>query len=120
MKILIMRPEQPHETREVSFGCSPDYHTLDTLLRPILDGADLEHVTVLADTSFAGGGPLVRADMFVDEMSAVKPLPRNEAATLIYRRASMMGKTGQRPPRDPEHLPAIYGTAVLFSEIVWR
>ena len=117
MRILIMRPDAPHETREVAFKGAPDYRQLDALLRPILDGADLEHVTVLA--SFTGEPPYERADMFVDEMSALKQLLRNEAATLIYRRASMMGRTGRPAPADPEDIPAIYGPAVLFERRVW-
>jgi len=52
-KLLIMRPDQPHETREVDPPRDPGYHKLREVLTPLLDGAELEHVAVLAD--FAGG-----------------------------------------------------------------
>lgn len=115
MKILIMRPELPHETREVLDFAPFDHHR--KLIREILDGADLEHVSVLA--SFTGLPPFEVSDMFVDEIGAIKKLPRNEAATLIYRRATMMGMTPVPMPDDPEELPAIYGVAVLFEKRVW-
>lgn len=59
-------------------------------------------------------------DMFVSEYSAMDykdrgPLPRNEAATTIYRCYSME----HNPKQDPEDLPAIYGTAILFHKKVW-
>lgn len=116
-KLLIMRPEQPHESAEHDLPREPGYHKLKEILTPLLDGAPLEHVSVLAD--FNGGLDFKPADMFVvDEMGHVRaggPLPRNEAATLIYRRASLL----QRPGTDPESLPHIVGPAVLFSRRVW-
>lgn len=75
---------------------------------PLLDGGDLEHVSVL----FGGR----RADMFVDDRGIEKDLPRNEAATAIYR-ANWLSR---HPGADPESIPAIYGLAVLFDRIVWR
>lgn len=116
-RICIMRPDQPHESREIDLPREPGYDALDKLLRPLLDNNHLERVAVLSD--FDGGNNFQPTDMFVDEMGANKGLPRNEAATLIYRRATMLGRTGVRPPADPDDLPAIYGPAILFDRRVW-
>lgn len=116
-RLLIMRPDQPHESREIDLPREPGYDALDKLLRPLLDDNHLERVAVLSD--FAGGTDYQPADMFVDEMGSVKALPRNEAATLIYRRATMLGRTGVKKPKDHEDLPAIYGPAILFDRRVW-
>lgn len=115
--ICIMRPDQPHESRELDLPGKPGYAGLKDLLKPLLDGADLERVAVLAD--FSGGTDYQPTDMFVDEMGTLKRLPRNEAATAIYRRATMMGRSGAPKPKDPEDLPAIYGPAILFDRRVW-
>lgn len=105
--MTIMRPGVAPEVQDVDLPDNPGYHRLDALLRPLLDGHDLEHVTVLHDGQ--------RADMFVDELSAVKGLPRNEAATAIYRNNWLT----QHPKEDPESLPPIFGAAILFSKRVW-
>lgn len=105
--MTIMRPGAEPEERAIELAAEPGYRTLDAILRPLLDGHDLEHVTVLHSGQ--------RADMFVDEMSAVKGLPRNEAATAIYRNNWLT----QHPGEDPERLPAIYGPAILFNRRVW-
>lgn len=105
--MTIMRPGKPGETQLVDLAPEPGYRALSAILRPLLDGAELEHVTVLHD-----GEP---ADMFVDECGSIKRLPRNEAATAIYRNNWLT----QHPKAAPESLPAIYGPAVLFSRRVW-
>jgi hypothetical protein len=105
--ITIMRPGLPDQSRPVELADQPGYPSLVAIIRPLLDGCDLEHVTVLH------GGK--RTDMFVDEMSSVKGLPRNEPATAIYRNNWLT----QHPEEAPEGLPAIYGPAVLFSRRVW-
>lgn len=88
--------------------CESDHASLDRLLRPLLDGADFEHVLV----NWNGA----RADMFVGEDSSLRDLPVNDKATRIYRAASM-----ERYPRlRPDCLPAVHGVAVLFEEIIWR
>ena len=102
-----LRPAAEPEIRETELAPEPGYIRLKAVVTPLLDGADLERVSVLHDGE--------RADMFVDEMSAVKGLPRNEAATAIYRNNWLT----QHPGEDPESLPAIYGPAVLFSRRVW-
>ena len=111
MKILIYRPgsAQPEE-RDVQLAANPSYQQLRDLITPLLDGGDLEHVSVL----FEGR----RADMFVDELGHVKnpPLRMNKAATAIYRASKMK----QQPHIDPEELNWIAGPAIVFSEIVWK
>jgi hypothetical protein len=121
-RMLIMRPDESHETRELDLPTVTyedgltgiGYDTLKALLVPIV-GDPIEHVTVLAD--FAGGLDFRRADMFVNELGHVvdPPLPRNEAATDIYRRNALM----YHGYDDPEELPWIAGPAVLFEKIVW-
>jgi hypothetical protein len=72
------------------------------------DGAEYpEHVSVLFK-----GAP---ADMFVDETGVLKGLPRNEAATAIYRANWLK----QHPEQDPEALPHIAGTAVVTGRRIW-
>jgi len=73
----------------------------------------IEHVNV-----WAPDGP---RDMFVSELGHVRlstrePLPRNEAATTLYRAASL----ARQPKQDPERLPWIAGSAVVFDQKVWR
>lgn len=105
---LIMRPGRETETQTADLPLEPGYDRLKQLIRPLLDGHDLEHVTVLYGDR--------RADMFVDEMGGCKGLPVNDAATAIYRAAAMR----REPDTDPDSLPAIFGTAILFERIVWR
>ncbi len=104
----IFRADQEPEQAEADLPAQPGYAALAALIEPILDGAPLEHVAVLYEGE--------RRDMFVDELGAVAlttrgPLPRNEAATTIYRNRWL----SQHPGADPESIPAIYGTAVLFT-----
>lgn len=104
---LILTPEGQRETRQADLPDQPHYTELAEIIRPLLDHAFFEHVSVLHE-----GKP---HDMFVDETGALKGLRRNEAATTIYRNNWMT----QHPECDPESLPAIYGTAVLFLSRVW-
>ena len=112
-KLLVMRPDQPHETMTVELPKEPSYVTLRDLLKPILNCDWPEHVSVLAD--FAGGTNYQRADMFVDELGHQKRLMRNEAATTIYRRNAMI----LHQVTDAESLSFIVGPAVLFDRVVW-
>jgi hypothetical protein len=105
--ILIMRPGTDSEVIIVDLPEQPGYHELRNLLTPLLDGGDLEHVSVLHGTQ--------RADMFVDDEGVRKQLPRNDTATRIYRNNWLT----EHPGTDPESLPAIHGPAILFSRIVW-
>jgi hypothetical protein len=119
-RILIMRPDQPHETRDVELPGDGDrwsektYQALKQIVEPII-GRPLEHVTVLAD--FSGGFDFKRADMFVNENGHLEnpPMQRNEAATKIYRRNALLNQGYT----NPEELPWIAGPAVLFEHIVW-
>jgi hypothetical protein len=94
---------------EILMEKKPRYDDLRSLVEPHLGGARLMHVRVLC--------PVLGAwtDMFVDEMGALRRLPRNDAATKIYRN----GFLSKRPDDDPETLPYIAGKAVVFLRQVW-
>ncbi len=92
----------------VDLDAEPSFQALDAFMRPFLDGAELEHVTVWHEGAYT--------DMFVDEIGLLKGLPRNDKATAIYR-ASWL--THQDPDADPETLAFIAGPAVLFHRKVW-
>ncbi len=91
----------------------PGYDKIKALVGPLIgDGEPFEHVSVLHNGE--------RADMFVAEMGALTtpkrgPLPTNDAATKVYRAATMR----HAPRTHPDSLPCIYGPAVLFDEQVW-
>lgn len=143
-KALVMHPGLPSRTVEVDLPENPSSAQLHAAVDPHLDGGKLEHVYVLADFEVeACNRARIRADyqpldMFVDDSGAPmllewqdvactkaaltrkgKGLPRNEAATAIYRRATILGRTAIKYDGDPETLPAIYGPAVLFDRRVW-
>ena len=114
MRAIVMRPEQANETVVFDLAHKPTLEELNAVILPLLDGADfMEHVNVLAD--FTGGLKFDWADMFVDELGHPKGLPRNEAATMIYRRNALLN----HGVTDPESLPWIAGPAVLFRRKVW-
>jgi hypothetical protein len=94
---------------EILMDEKPLYADLRSLVEPHLRGARPMHVRVLC--------PLLGkwTDMFVDEMGALRRLPRNDAATKIYRN----GFLSKRPDDDPEKLPYIAGTAVVFLRPIW-
>jgi hypothetical protein len=94
---------------EILMDEKPCYDDLRTMVEPHLGGARLMHVRVLC--------PLLGTwtDMFVDELGALRRLPRNDAATRIYRN----GFLSMRPDDDPEQLPYIAGKAVVFMRPVW-
>jgi hypothetical protein len=113
MKITLLRVNGTSEVIDIA---SPpkDFAAIKVIMKPLLDigmKAGFEHVTVWHDGK--------RTDMFVDEDGHAKLLHRNDAATEIYRAATMAGKTGAAIPDDPETLPWIAGDAVLFDERVW-
>lgn len=112
-RVLIMRPDLPHESMEIEI---PDdsYEALRAFVEPIV-GGDMEHVNVFAD--FKGGNNYRYSDMFVNEIGKWKRLPRNEAATIIYRRNTLYHEPGKY---EPEDLDEIVGPAVLFEERVWK
>jgi len=94
---------------EVLMEERPRYDDLRSLVEPHLGGARLMHVRVLCP--FTGEW----TDMFVDEMGALRRLPRNDTATRIYRN----GFLSKRPDDDPEKLPYIAGAAVVFLRPIW-
>lgn len=99
----------PHTKIELSPDATegPSYKALSAVLDPLFFKRPWEHVSVL----FEGR----RTDMFVDESGVLDGLPRNEAATAIYR-ANWLS---QYPHADPESLPHIAGLAVVFEKRVW-
>lgn len=105
----ILYVDRKSESGEIKWPHEPSYILIKGLVEPIVGGL-LEHVSVLHNGR--------RTDMFVDEMGHVGdggPKPRNEAATTIYRAWSM----SQNPTQDPEGLPWIAGTAIIFDRIIW-
>lgn len=95
------------EERTADLAAKPDYRALQAITAPALNGGSLERVLVFHEGEYT--------DMFVDDRGLSKGLPRNEAATAIYRNNMLT----HRRVKDPETLPAIYGPAVLFSRRVW-
>jgi hypothetical protein len=104
--LIILRPDGSREDRSVDMAGDPGLAELRDVLEPILAGRP-EHVAVLHEGR--------RTDMFVDEAFAPKGLPRNEAATAIYRAWWLK----RCPSDDPETLPWIAGPVVIFDRIVW-
>lgn len=103
----VYRADGTSEELSCELPRAPIYEEIAGIVCPQLDGATLEHVAVLHEGE--------RRDMFVDDHGSIKGLPRNEAATEIYRANSM----ARDPKLDPETLPAIYGPAVLFGRRIW-
>jgi len=85
----------------------PTYNEIAKVVAPHFPNAKFEHVSVLWDHK-----PL---DMFVDESSQIKGLPKNIRATKIYRNNWMQ----THPAADPEALPDIAGLALLFFRRIW-
>jgi hypothetical protein len=115
MKATLFRVNSTSEVTEVA--TTKDYAAIKAIVAPLLgfrpnEYPTIEHVTVWHD------GKLT--DMFVDEVGHQKLLHRNDAATEIYRAATMAGKIREPVPDDPETLPWIAGDAVLFDERVWK
>jgi len=111
-RITVYRPGLPPEPRTFLFQEHPSVIDLRRLL--LVD--DLlwaknyyERVRV-----WHGGEYL---DLFVDETGALKDLPRNEAATTIYRANAI---AHMPDVKDPEELDAVFGVAILFHRRVWR
>jgi hypothetical protein len=113
-RLLIMKPDEPNERRTIELPERPGYPEIRDLVRLLIPGCEhIEHVSVLAD--FNGGLDFRRSDMFVDEDGHAKRLPRNENATIIYRRNALM----HQGVKDAETLSWIVGTAVLFQRTIW-
>lgn len=111
---LIIRPGSEKATlHSIEWPHEPGFHRIGALVCPLLGEREpLEHVTVLYSDK--------RCDMFVSEYGQMPltwrpPLPRNDRATAIYRRASMRAN----PEQIEDDLPTIAGVAVLFLKRVW-
>lgn len=96
------------ESREYDMAARPSFKEIAAIVEPLLDSGGMEHVLV-----FHGGEYL---DMFVDEVGVLIGLPRNFAATAIYRNNALTHEPGKFKPED---LPAIHGNAVLFHRRIW-
>lgn len=112
--VYVHRPDQPEpQIVNARMPPKPSLRDIKIVVLPLLDRGDgiprnLEHVSVLFE-----GQP---TDMFVDEVGVNDGLPRNEQATAIYRTYWLQ----EHPGDDPESLPHIAGTAVLFrGRRVW-
>ncbi|MEJ6846802.1 hypothetical protein V3589_11355 [Sinorhizobium fredii] len=111
-----MQPGQQNELRPVHL---PEIdRSIVWALREIVEpitGDRMAHVPVLTD--FLDGVDYQPADMFVNARwhHYDPPLPRNEAATILYRRHVLLNQE----VADPEELPWIAGPAVLFKHRVW-
>lgn len=102
------------ERGEIDWPQEPSYGVIKALVEPLLGEKEpMEHVAVLHNGD--------RRDMFVSEYGHMKltwraPLPINDVATKIYRHNWLT----QHPEADPDDLPNIAGTAVLFTDrVVW-
>jgi hypothetical protein len=119
-RVLLIPPLGQPSITVVDLPEEPNHTAIAKLVIPLIGGGKhvyMERVRVLAD--FDGGTNYQPTDMIVDEDFLRKRLPRNEYATTIYRRATMLGRTGVPAPSDPETLPPILGTAVLFDRRIW-
>lgn len=108
MKRIVLLPGHPPHAEDFTFKqLEPDYEELVAALSPIFGRRTYEHVSVWYEGH--------AADMFVDELGHPKGLQRNDAATKIYRAATL----ARQPGTDPESMPCIVGPAILFTERVW-
>ena len=102
--MLILHTDGIQIRQAVNLSIEPTLLEISKLLRPLLHNPPLDHVAVL----YLGQ----HRDMFVDERGHLRGLPRNKAATAIYRAAALA-----RPnPPWAEAMPCIVGTAVIFPE----
>lgn len=92
----VLRPDGAQVDGEVDWPQEPGYDRISSVVRPLLDGADLEHVSVLFQNR--------PHDMFVDEEGLIKGLMRNEAATAVYRRNWLSKARTPAPTLRPSRL----------------
>lgn len=99
---VVIRPEGPIEDATAMLREVPTVLELRAVLDPIIGGC-FERISIVdAD------GP---HDMFGHECGAVDGLPVNPTATRLYRAAHLAANPGI----DPDGLPEIFGTVVLFQ-----
>ena len=117
--MVIPPGREPVRIIEGKLPANPSLQRLRATILPLIPEAEyMEHVSVLA--AFSASDDLKHRDMFVSESGHKDMLPRNDRATAIYRQATMAGRSGAPVPADPEDLPWIAGTAVLFERRIWR
>jgi len=109
----VLTPGAKRRRLELTMAPVPAYAELAAKVAPLIGGS-IEHVRIWDKHQE------IYASMFVDEQSISKGLPRNEAATKIYRANMIAHSKDPRAKLDPERLPAIYGAAVVFKCNVWR
>lgn len=102
------------ERGEIDWPLAPGYDRIKALVEPLLGEKEpMEHLSVLHNGK--------RRDMFASEYGHVQltwraSLPINDVATAIYRHYSLT----HNPEQNPDDLPDIAGTAVLFTDrVVW-
>jgi hypothetical protein len=118
-RYTVFRPDGTCALGEVDWPPDPPYEAIRRLLEPIV-GGPIEHVRIL-DPAKATAEHIGRSDyrdMFVDERGLVRdpPAERNATATTLYRANWLR----VHPEDDPEELPYIGGTAVVFDRVIWR
>lgn len=104
----ILRADGSSERLSVDWSDHPTLEQLHSVLDPVLGTDNFEHVYVLGENDKP-------RDMFVDEIGHWKHLTRNDAATELYRRATLR----RYPQMPPEAINYIVGAAVVFDRIVW-
>jgi hypothetical protein len=110
----IVYPDATLQRGHIDWPQSPTLDQIKALVEPIV-GSPTEHVRVLDPDSvlFPERDP-VYLDMFVDELGHNRMKARNEAATAFYRANWLHHEGG-----EPDDLPWIAGTAIVFDRIVW-
>lgn len=104
----ILRADGSSEEHTVELPLAPSLDQLRAIILPVLGKGNWpQRVAVLHNAR--------RTDMFVDEDGLLRGLPRNEAATAIYR-ANWLA---MHPGTEPESLAYVVGDVVLFSRPVW-
>lgn len=113
-RVINTDPSIVHADYEIDWPPKPGIDLINKLVKPLLNDSWIEHVSVLYD--FHNVGKLEPSDMFVDEIGALKSLPINREATLIYHTFT----NDRRKPKSPlTNLAFIYGTAIIFERRIW-
>lgn len=114
-KVKLIAVDGTETLEELDLPAVPSYEHIKRIVERHIDGW-FERVAVWDNF---GEGKMRGLDMFVDENGLLHGLPRNEKATVLYRRANLLGMTAVPPVDNPEMLNFIVGPAVLFNRRVW-
>lgn len=103
-------------TGSIDWPKEPSFEQMKALIEPLIQTpgystAYIKHVRVWHENQYVS--------MFVDDMGALKKLPVNEAATLIYHANMVMQAREEGEEADTSDWPKIHGPAVLFNRNVW-